>query len=89
MDKNIFLAYILWFFFGYFAAHRFYVGKFKSAITFVVIMVLSILLMFTGIGLILSIPIWIILGFWWLIDGVLMLKWDLALGTKITTTTDN
>lgn len=49
LDKNIFLAYILWFFLGYFAAHRFYVGKFKSAITFVVIMVLSILLIFTGV----------------------------------------
>jgi TM2 domain-containing membrane protein YozV len=58
-EKNLGLAYALWFFLGTFGAHRFYLGKIKTGIAFLVIAFLGWILLF--------IP-YIVLGIWWLID---------------------
>jgi len=56
--KSTGASYFLWFFLGFFGAHRFYLGRTRSAI-FQLLLCLSI------IGLI---P----LAFWWLIDAFLI-----------------
>tara|TARA_E500000081_G_C6076680_1_gene325674 strand:+ start:346 stop:729 length:384 start_codon:yes stop_codon:yes gene_type:complete len=58
-EKNLVLAYVLWFFLGMFGAHRFYLGKIKTGLTYLIVSLLGWIL--------LGIP-YIILGIWWLID---------------------
>lgn len=58
-EKNLVLAYALWFFFGMFGAHRFYLGKIKTGLVYLIVMLLGWAL--------LGIP-YIILGIWWIID---------------------
>ena len=47
--KSMGIAYLLWFFFGFFGVHRFYAGKTKSAIV-------QLVLTLTGVGLVVNIP---------------------------------
>lgn len=56
--KSTGASYLLWFFLGFFGAHRFYLGRTKSAIA-------QLLLCFSIVGII---P----LAFWWLIDAFLI-----------------
>tara|TARA_B100000073_G_scaffold346659_1_gene358649 strand:+ start:4245 stop:4643 length:399 start_codon:yes stop_codon:yes gene_type:complete len=63
-EKNLVLAYVLWFFLGMVGAHRFYLGKIKTGVA---------MLLLTVVGWITSV---ILVGFlflfaagiWWLID---------------------
>jgi TM2 domain-containing membrane protein YozV len=48
--KSVAVAYLLWFFFGMLGVHRFYLGETGTAITILVLTVVSCLLMFVVIG---------------------------------------
>ena len=66
--KSALLAYILWFFLGFFGVHRMYLGRVGSGIAMLVLHGLSwltywILIGWFGFG---------ILGLWWLIDALLI-----------------
>lgn len=66
--KSVLIAYLLWFFLGWFGIHRLYLGRIGSAIAMLVLHGLSwlthfILIGFVGFG---------ILGLWWLIDALLI-----------------
>lgn len=66
--KSALLAYILWFFLGFFGIHRMYLGRVGSGIAMLVLHGLSWLTWWILIG-------WIgfgILGLWWLIDALLI-----------------
>ncbi|MBW0157819.1 TM2 domain-containing protein [Sedimentimonas flavescens] len=79
-----FVAYLLWFFLGMLGAHRFYLGRWGSAL---------LMLILFGIGSALSVilvgylPLAVV-GLWWLIDAFLIpgmierdnddLRWQLA-----------
>jgi TM2 domain-containing membrane protein YozV len=66
--KSALLAYILWFFLGFFGVHRMYLGRIGSGIVMLVLHGLSWLTYWILIG-------WIgfaILGLWWLIDALLI-----------------
>lgn len=52
LKKSTTTAYILWFFFNIFGAHRFYAGRTGSAITMLVMSLLSFPLMLIAIGFI-------------------------------------
>ncbi|WP_307389713.1 TM2 domain-containing protein [Bacillus horti] len=56
-SKNMVVAYLLWWFLGYFGGHRFYMGKTGSAVA---MLILSI----TVIGLIVTCV-------WWIVDAFL------------------
>ena len=55
--KSLVVAYLLWWFLGYFGAHRFYLGHVGSGV---------VTLIFIGIFGVL------IVGLWWLIDAFLI-----------------
>lgn len=56
--KSVGIGYVLWLLLGWFGAHRIYAGKTRSGIA-------QLLLSLIGIGLIVTIP-------WWLIDAFLV-----------------
>lgn len=64
-EKNMVVAYLLWFFLGAFGGHRFYLGKTKSAIGMLVLFILGILT-----GGILLMPFYI----WFLVDAYFVYK---------------
>lgn len=66
--KSALLAYVLWFFLGWFGVHRFYLGRIGSGLLILVIHGLSWLTHFILIGYI----GFAILGIWWLIDALLI-----------------
>lgn len=59
--KNMFVAYILWYFLGLFGGHRFYMGKTGTAVT-------QLILSITVIGMIVT-------GIWWIVDAFLTHSW--------------
>ncbi|WP_059041837.1 MULTISPECIES: TM2 domain-containing protein [Paenibacillus] len=59
--KNMFVAYILWYFLGIFGGHRFYMGKIGTAVT-------QLILSLTVVGLIAT-------GIWWIVDAFLVHTW--------------
>ena len=66
--KSALLAYVLWFFLGFFGLHRMYLGRVGSGIAMLVLHGLSWLTYWILIG-------WVgfgILGLWWLIDALLI-----------------
>lgn len=71
MGRNVYIAYLLWFFLPAFSVHRFYCGRILSA-------VLQLLLFWfgtaTAIFLVgyLFLAIWLI---WWLLDAFWIHKW--------------
>lgn len=66
--KSTSVAYLLWFFLGMFGAHRFYLGHTGTAVTLLVITLVSLPLMFVLIGLLtILIPC-----VWWLVDAFLI-----------------
>ena len=66
--KSPVAAYLLWWFLGYFGAHRFYLGRIGSATVMLIIMLFSLLLTLVVVGFIGIIGI----GVWWLVDAFLI-----------------
>src|SRR5690242_4187659 len=66
--KSAGVAYLLWFFLGYFGVHRFYLGQTGSGVAMAIIFVLSVVTTLIGIGLIgLA-----VIGIWWFVDAFLI-----------------
>lgn len=61
--KSIAAAYVLWFFLGYFGAHRFYLGNVNSGLIQFALLALGWIPGFAG---------WFILAIWWLIDAFVL-----------------
>jgi len=57
--KSVGAAYLLWFFLGGFAAHRFYLGQTGTAVAQLLLLLLGWIPLFAG---------WVILGVWLFID---------------------
>lgn len=80
MQKNIYIAYALWFFSAPIGGglHRIYCGKFLSGLLQLAMYWLGVITYATIIGIIIAIPIWIIWTIWWLSDvyftGILIEK---------------
>jgi TM2 domain-containing membrane protein YozV len=66
--KSVLVAYLFWFFIGYFGAHRFYLGRVGSGIVMLVIFLLSMLLTVVAIGFLGL----LLIGLWWLVDAFLI-----------------
>jgi TM2 domain-containing membrane protein YozV len=66
--KSAGIAYLLWFFLGYFGVHRFYLGQTGSGVAMAIIFVLSCITVIIGIGLIGLLAI----GIWWFVDAFLI-----------------
>ena len=69
--KSGVVAYALWFFVGWFGAHRFYFGKNKIAIFFIALSLISIFTWFFLVGIATA----IILVVWVLVDAFLIPNW--------------
>lgn len=69
--KSTGIGYLLWFFFGGLGVHRFYLGRNGSAIAMLVITILSLILLFVGVGFLglLAVGIWLIVDAF-LIPGI-------------------
>ena len=63
-ERNIFLAYVLWFLLGGLGAHRLYLGQAKTAFIFLMLFIVGWLFTYILIGII---PLLIVLV-WWIID---------------------
>ena len=66
--RSVLVAYLLWFFLGWFAAHRFYAGRMTSGLIMLVVSLASwaltaILIGYLGLALI---------GLWLLVDALLI-----------------
>lgn len=59
VKKSTLIAYLLWFFLGSLGAHRFYLGKNGSAITMLLLSLISSVLSVIGIGYLGFIVIWV------------------------------
>jgi TM2 domain-containing membrane protein YozV len=66
--KSLVVAYLLWWFLGFFGAHRFYLGAIGSAVAMLVLTVASTVLMIVAVGLL----GYIALGVWWIVDAFLL-----------------
>jgi len=69
LQKNIYLAYTFWFFFGFIGVHRFY-AKQRFAWLYIVLSLLAYLTLFFGLGFLIFLAEFV----WWLIDGVRLYK---------------
>jgi TM2 domain-containing membrane protein YozV len=82
--KSRLISYALWFFFGVFGAHRFYLGRNGSAAGLLALTVVGALLTITGVGMLVFVPV----AIWWLIDAVLIpgmvQEQNLALARSLT-----
>ena len=66
--KSTVVAYLLWFFLGYFGVHRFYLGYVTSGLILLALWLIGTLLSVIYIGfLILAIP-----AIWWVVDMFLI-----------------
>lgn len=71
MGRNVYIAYLLWFFLSAFSAHRIYCGKFLSALIQLVLFWFGSVTAVFLIGYI-FLGLWLI---WWLIDAFLLHSW--------------
>lgn len=67
-SRSALLAYLLWFFLGFFGAHRFYLGRWGTGLVQLVLFGIGSALAFILIG---YLPL-ALLGLWWLIDALLI-----------------
>lgn len=67
-SRSALVAYLLWFFFGMFGAHRFYLGRWVSGLIMLVLFGIGSALAFVLVG---YIPLALV-GLWWLIDALLI-----------------
>lgn len=65
--KSLVVAYVLWAFFGYVGAHRFYLGRPLSGLIMLALSGVILLLSFGVLGF-----LWFVIGLWWLIDALLI-----------------
>jgi TM2 domain-containing membrane protein YozV len=66
--KSVGAAYLLWFFLGYFGAHRFYLGRTGSGAAQLILLVLVCVTAFIVVGAVLLVA----LGIWWIVDAFLI-----------------
>lgn len=66
--SSVLVAYIIWFFLGFFGLHRMYCGRWLSGLLMLALHGFSWLTWYIGIGII----GFGILGLWWLIDALLI-----------------
>lgn len=66
--SSVLVAYIIWFFLGFFGLHRMYCGRWLSGLLMLGLHGFSWLTWYIGIGII----GFGILGLWWLIDALLI-----------------
>lgn len=66
--KSTLVAYLLWFFLGFFGAHRFYMGRPGSAVAQLALALIGLVTAFIGVGLVLLL-VW---GVWVLVDAFLI-----------------
>ncbi|ABK83344.1 NINE protein [Campylobacter fetus] len=71
MQRNIYIAYALWFFLGGFGAHRIYCGKFLSGLLQLLLFWIGSLTAIFLVGYI-FLAIW---GIWWLADLFFTSNW--------------
>ena len=69
--KNMIVAYAFWWFLGSIGAHRFYLGRSKTAIGMIVLLILGLITSIVGVGYLLLAA----LGVWWLVDGFLVYRY--------------
>ena len=66
--KSVIVAYLLWFFLGWFGIHRFYLGKWISGFILLALTLVAGATYWIFIGMVLmAVP-----GLWWLIDALLV-----------------
>ena len=66
--KSVMVAYVLWFFFGWLGAHRFYLRRIASAVVMLVLCIVSVPLTIVAIGYV----GFAVLGVWALVDAFLI-----------------
>lgn len=66
--KSTLVAYLLWFFLGFFGVHRFYLGRWVSGLLMLVLFGIGSALTFIGVGYVLIGAV----ALWWLIDALLI-----------------
>ena len=66
--KSVLVAYLLWFFLGWFGVHRFYLERIASGLVLAVLTLLSMALSFVLIGYVLM----VVPGIWFLLDALLI-----------------
>lgn len=66
--RSILIAYLLWFFLGYFGVHRFYLGRVASGLAMLALFGLSWALTFLLVGY----AGLLLIGLWWLVDLLLI-----------------
>jgi TM2 domain-containing membrane protein YozV len=71
MRKETSVGYLLWFFLGQFGAHRFYLRKAGSAVTMLLIFLISIPLAFVFVGYLGFFALFV----WWIVDAFLIPGW--------------
>lgn len=62
------IAYLLWFFLGFFGLHRFYLKRTGSAVTMLALTLVSSALTVVAVGYLGL----LVVGVWWLIDALLI-----------------
>lgn len=87
-SRSALVAYLLWFFLGFFGAHRFYLGRWGSGLVQLVLFGIGSALTFVLVG---YLPL-ALLGLWWLIDALLipgmissdnaLLRWQISAGYR-------
>jgi TM2 domain-containing membrane protein YozV len=66
--KSALVAYLLWWFLGYFGAHRFYLGATVSGVIMLVLFLVSLCLTLAYVGLIGILAV----AIWWIVDAILI-----------------
>lgn len=87
-SRSALVAYLLWFFLGFFGAHRFYLGRWGSGLVQLVLFGIGSALTFLLVG---YLPL-ALLGLWWLLDALLipgmissdnaLLRWQISAGYR-------
>ncbi|MDE0507203.1 MAG: MFS transporter [Gammaproteobacteria bacterium] len=72
--KNLVVAYVLWFFLGSLGAHRFYLGRWRSAIVLILLLLLAIISYISLVGFLIGLLLQLVIGIWLLIDAFRMPK---------------